>query len=261
MPLPTSATVPRERPVGSYVSWIRRGGSSEPSDTPRSAPSPSFSIATSSSTVIVSPSRSATSLASCANRVGVIAPAGSLTRSRANATASATRCAAIERGLPGADDRDGFDPRPLALALVGGEAIRRERDALGDSLGGQLLVDRRRQRGEQRRRHRRGVARGTDQGRGGAADRVDGDLARLAHADGDHRRGVVGQQGQHLPGLALELPLRQVVEVEIGTGAVGQCPPGEHGNAQHRRVVGDSSAGLEDHCSSRSASGFASASL
>ena len=108
MPLPTSATDPRA-PSGSYASSTNRGGCSDPRLTPSRPPSPSARMAFSSSTVARSPAADATSAARSASTGGVSDPPGSFTRSRASATASATRSPALDRllqSLPAPPDDD-----------------------------------------------------------------------------------------------------------------------------------------------------------
>ncbi len=97
----------------------------------------------SSHTSTVTPGRpAACAVATSAKRVGVIELGGSLTRSRARHTASATASAA-PRPLgellgveAGSGHDEALDPAPLALALVRDEPVRRQDRTFGDGLGG-----------------------------------------------------------------------------------------------------------------------------
>ena len=118
---------------------MKRGGWVEPRLTPRRPPSPARSMSFSFMIVTFRFSASAISVAAVASSAGVSSPPGVLTKSRANATPSATRAPKVRPSLhllpPAADPHHALDVIGVAVRLVPVEAIERERCAIGEGAG------------------------------------------------------------------------------------------------------------------------------
>ena len=175
-----------------------------------------------------------------------MAPAGSLTRSRARATAAATRAPRSSpwpAPSPAPDDGQRLEPARLGVGLVPGEPVGGQQRPLGDGLG---------------RRGRVEVGgRGGQQGGGGP-----GVPPRRPHEGGGRPAQRLGRRpcparrrrrrrpwprrrpgtASASPDLALEAPLGQEAQVELGAGAVGRRAPGEDGDADAPASAGTSSA-------------------
>ena len=212
-PLPTSASV-AFAPRGSYASRRKRGGRSEPAPTPRTPPSRSRVSCSPLHTRTVSPLARARARAFLTTVSGDLASAGSLTRSRAHATASAIARAALQAGahlgVRAPEHLHASQPRGLGVRLVREELVGAERHAFRERLGRFSSVERRRRRVEQRRGHLLDLRRAAGERRPGPAQGVVVDRVRVAHPD-EHRglRAELsgGRHRERFSALALEAGL------------------------------------------------------